>query len=178
MRRGILLWMIVLAVWGCQDRKACSEQQRQDDMEAVTMVLERYIIANETKQLDLIRRVWAPDSDIMVFGTDSDERLVGWDQIKQTVEAQFRQFEETYIAMTDPIIKVNETCNTAWFSAILNYSYVAGGKAMGYEGLRFTGVLEKKTNQWYIVQSHISLPADRSLIKTEELQPEIPLPEE
>lgn len=144
----------------CAKKTSCTEKDQQLEIEAVSTVLERYIIGNETKQMELIRKVWAPDPDIMVFGTDSDERLMGWDAIRQAVEEQFRQFEDTYIAMNDLLIKVNETCNTAWFSANLHYNYVAAGKAVSYEGLRFTGVLEKRQGQWYIVQSHISIPAD------------------
>lgn len=41
----------------------------------------------------------------------------------------------------------------------MNYNYTTTkGIAKRFEGIRFTGVLEKIEGNWYIVQSHMSIP--------------------
>ena len=128
------------------------------EVEMVELVLEKYVIANEKQDIDLVHEIWAPEPDIVVFGTNSNERLMGWDQIRLALEHQFNSFEDTYISVHDQVININETGNTAWFSEVLNYNYIYQGEAIQYEGLRFTGVLQKKNGDWFIVQSHMSIP--------------------
>ncbi len=130
----------------------------EEETEKVELVLERYIIANETKDIDLVQQVWAPDRDIVVFGTESDEKLIGWEAIKKVVEDQFENFEDVYISASDQIIKVNCSGNAAWFSEVLDYNYTFNEKAYSFEGIRFTGVMEKQGEDWLIVQSHLSVP--------------------
>ncbi len=161
MKKSVLiLTAFVMAV-------SCSYQKTQNDpivdleaeKEKVALVLEKYIIANEKQDIDLVHDIWAAEPDIVVFGTNSDEKLIGWDAIKSAVERQFDSFEDTYISIHDQIIKVDEMGRTAWFSEIVNYNYIYQGETMQYEGLRFTGVLQKFGDDWYIVQSHMSIPA-------------------
>ncbi|MBI9035164.1 MAG: nuclear transport factor 2 family protein [Bacteroidales bacterium] len=130
----------------------------EEETEKVELVLERYIIANETKDIDLVHQVWAPDKDIVVFGTESNEKLIGWEAIKRVVERQFDNFEDVYISASDQVIKVNCHGNAAWFSEILDYNYTFNEKAYAFEGIRFTGVMEKQGEDWLIVQSHLSVP--------------------
>lgn len=128
------------------------------EKEKVALVLEKYIIANETKNMELVKQVWAAEDDIVVIGTNTDESLIGWENIKVALKRQFDSFEDTYISVRDQLISINETGNTAWFSEFVNYNYIYQGKAVQYEGLRFTGVLEKTNDEWLIVQSHLSIP--------------------
>ncbi|MEA3504815.1 MAG: nuclear transport factor 2 family protein [Bacteroidota bacterium] len=149
----ILVLVGTLLLGGCQ--QTCDKEQSLSD---VQLLLEKYIIANETKNIELIKEIWAPDDNIMIFGTESDEKLVGWKQIQNTFIRQFESFEETYISVTDQNISLNCNNNIAWFSEILNYNYTLDGQAKRFEGLRFTGVIEKRGEKWHIVQSHMSVP--------------------
>lgn len=139
-------------------KKELSAQQIEKEKEAVALVLEKYVIANERQNIDLVHEVWASEADIVVFGTNSDEKIIGWEDIKNTMQRQFNTFEETYISVRDQNIKVNKFGCTAWFSEVVNYNYIYNGEAKSFEGLRFTGVLEKKDGDWFIVQSHMSIP--------------------
>lgn len=146
----------ILILQSCQE--TCDEEKAISE---VQLVLQRYVIANENKSLDLLKEVWAPDEDIVIFGTDSDEKLMGWKQVKNTFLKQFENFEETYISVTDQNININCNGKTAWFSEILNYNYTtADGDSRSFEGIRFTGVMEKRDGRWLIVQSHMSIPYD------------------
>ncbi len=160
MKKIIVIIFLSLVAVSCNN---VGEQSKvtfdpKQEKENVALVLEKYVIANERQEIELVKEIWAPDTDIVVIGTNSDEKLIGWDQIKDALQRQFNTFEETYISVRDQVIEINETGNTAWFSEILNYNYIYQDEARQYEGLRFTGVLEKRNGDWYIVQSHMSIP--------------------
>jgi len=129
------------------------------EMNKVEMVLERYVIASEKQDLDLIRDIWAPDTNIMVIGTEGTERLIGWSEIQDAFRRQFSTIEQPYLSVHDQVVGINSTGTTAWFSEVLNYSFIRGNKSYNLEGVRFTGVLERRDSTWLIVQSHLSLPA-------------------
>lgn len=137
----------------------CKKINRADEIIAIENVLEQYIIANEKQDLDLIQQIWSPETDIILYGTNSDEKLIGFTNIRNAFKEQFRQIKETYISASDQYIQVNECGNTAWFAETLNYNFMYNGEAHSYEGMRFTGVLVKLDGKWRFVQAHLSLPA-------------------
>jgi len=154
-----LLIIIGILASSCQQqKKEVNTNDPNAEVKKVALVLEKYVIANEKQDLDLVHEIWAPLPDIVVFGTNSDEVLVGWGSIRDALKRQFGTFEDTFISVRDQRIKVNESCNTAWFSEVMNYNYIYKGQAKQFEGLRFTGVMEKIDGEWYIVQSHVSIP--------------------
>lgn len=156
----LLLPLLALLLFSCKDAPKEEAYDIEAEKEAVFNVLESYVIANETRDMDLIKQVWADQPDIVVFGTESDERLVGWESIHEALEKQFATFKDTYVAMTETEVNVSPKCRTAWFSAMINYTFTYRGQTVSYEDLRFTGVLTKDDDdKWHIVQSHISVPA-------------------
>jgi hypothetical protein len=160
MKKYFLLILVIMIAGGCAKKSGNNEPvvDLQFEKEQVALVLEKYVIANEKQDIDLVREVWAPEPDIVVFGTNSDEKLIGWDAIKNAMQKQFNAFEDTYISIHDQIINVDEMGRVAWFSEILNYNYIYQGKTYQFEGLRFTGILKKFGDDWLIVQSHMSIP--------------------
>ncbi len=159
MKNLLLFLLIGILATSCQQNKQKANNfDPKVEKEKIALVLEKYVIANEKQDLDLVHEIWAPFPDIVVFGTNSDEMLVGWESIRNALQRQFSTFEDTYISVRDQRININDTGNTAWFSEIMNYNYIYKGEARQFEGLRFTGVLEKTNGDWYIVQSHVSIP--------------------
>ncbi len=150
--------LFLLSISSCK-QKVHQTVNIKNETEAVENVLEKYVIANEQKDFSMIEQIWAPDSDILFFGTDSDEKLMGWNTIQSAIKKQFSSISDTYISVSDQHITVNNTGNTAWFAEIMNYNFVYQGQARSYEGVRFTGVLEKRPKGWKIVQAHLSIPA-------------------
>lgn len=159
MRNPVLLIAIGALLLSCTQKNKVTESfDPKKEVEKVALVLEKYVIANETQNLNLVKEVWASKPDILVFGTNSDETIIGWEAIKNTLKKQFEAIDDTYISVRDQRIEINETGNTAWFSEFVNYNYIYQDKPVKYEGLRFTGVLEKINGEWLIVQSHMSIP--------------------
>lgn len=158
MKNLIVISLIVFIAVSCCNVNEEAAFNLDEEMEKVALVLEKYVIANEKQDIELVHEIWASSPDIVVFGTNSDEKIIGWEKIRNTLQRQFDSFEDTYISVHDQVIELNETGNTAWFSEVLNYNYIYQGEAVQFEGLRFTGVLEKVNDEWFIVQSHVSIP--------------------
>jgi len=148
---------MLLITISCNNQK--KEVNYKIEKEAIENLLENYILANENQDFDLIEDIWASNDDIILYGTDSDERLMGWSDIEEAIKEQFGLITDTYISASNQFIKLNYTGNTAWFAETLNYNYMYKGKAHKYEGMRFTGIVEKIEDEWVLVQAHLSLPA-------------------
>ena len=134
---------------------------RSEELKSIENVLEQYIVANENKDLSLVEQIWAPDGDIILYGTASKDRLMGWNNIRNAFKKQFATIDNIFITTSEQYIKLNETGNTAWFAEILKYNYMKDGKAKSLDGLRFTGVLKHcHDGKWRIVQAHLSIPAE------------------
>ncbi len=151
-----ILFSLIILITSCDHQ---SEKKCQEEKDAIENLLENYIIANENQDLDLIEAIWASEDDIVLYGTDSDERVVGWENIRSGIKEQFGFISDTYISASNQFIKLNCSGNTAWFAETLNYNYMYKGVAHSYEGLRFTGVVAKIDDEWRLVQTHLSLPA-------------------
>ncbi len=159
MTKQILIFsLLTLLFAGCanpvQEKTVDIEQEKA----AIQFVLEKYVTANESQDMEIIKDIWCPSDRIVSFGTESGEKLIGIDAIRKAVQKQFNTFTDTYISKRDQIIEVNETGNTAWFSEIINYNFIHEGTPYSYEGLRYTGVLVKKDDKWKLVQTHMSVP--------------------
>ncbi len=154
---SIIVLSTILLLGSCIDQNQKADNIH--DLEAIENLLENYILANESQDLDLIENIWASDDDIILYGTDSDERLMGWSNIKDAIKEQFGYITDTYISSSNQFIKLDSNGNTAWFAETLNYNYMYKGMAHSYEGLRFTGVVEKVSDNWVLVQAHLSVPA-------------------
>jgi ketosteroid isomerase-like protein len=164
--KNILIFLIAPVLLMTNACNTCGDRvNRADEVVAIEDVLEKYVIANENQDFELIQKIWAPDSDIILYGTNSDEKLIGWTNIRSAIKEQFTAIEETYISVSDQYIKLNECGNTAWFAETLNYNFMYKNEAYSFTGLRFTGVLSKVEGDWRFVQAHLSLPANIDLSK-------------
>lgn len=159
--------LYLLAVLGLLFTTACSdckeETKQIDEIAKVENILEKYLIASENRDFQTIESIWAPGDSIMLFGTDSHEKLMGWQSIRNAFRKQFNTISNTYISISDRYIKINCSNNTAWFAIIMNYNFIHNDVAHSFEGVRFTGVLEKQDEKWLMVQGHLSLPANLNI---------------
>jgi hypothetical protein len=155
-RITLLLVPVFLILSACHERECVDLNKEKKEIE---LVLEKYVIANEEQKIELAEEIWADDGDIVAFGTSSDEKLVGWKEIKSTIQKQFDTFTNTYLSVENQKVNINKTGNTAWFSEIVSYNFIQDSIPVSYEGIRYTGVLEKRDGKWVIVQSHMSIPS-------------------
>jgi len=127
----------------------------------VAELLDQLSTSTESGNLDIVEKIWCPKEETMLIGTENNEKLVGWKQIKKAISNQSTSFKETLISITEQNIWIDEDGRTAWFFEELNYNFILHDKAMSFEGIRFTGVFVKSTeDEWKLVQGHMSVPTE------------------
>ena len=149
----LVVGLAFLVVSACTPKVDIEAEKTQ--VKTVVDQLEQFL---ETEDMELFSKIMAHDTDMVIFGTDAGERMVGWEALKEMIQKQNASYENTKITVKDQVIKVNKSGNTAWFSEIADWVLEAQGEQINLQGSRFTGVLEKRNGDWIIVQMHASIP--------------------
>ncbi|MDY0101292.1 MAG: nuclear transport factor 2 family protein [Lentimicrobium sp.] len=155
---SILAMLLMFSACCSDDKPVCDPVIEKA---AIKLALQKYVIANEARNISLISELWANDSAVLSIGTDRHDVLRGAVAVLEKFKEQYRYFEDTYISATNIDIYVHPSCETAWFSEVLQYNYTQGEKAIEYSDLRFTGFMEKRNGAWVIMHTHLSEPADK-----------------
>ena len=165
-----LVFLLCFAV-GCKkaEKEEAEEAAVAVDLEAakvaVNSVLDQMIEAYETENIDLFSRVIVHDPDIVMFGTDAAEKFVGYGPVEESMKKQFESYEETQLTSKERVIKVHQSGEVAWWSELWDVQGKAQGQPYALEGMRVTGVLEKRNGNWAIVQWHASVPVSGQAVK-------------
>ena len=106
----------------------------------------------------------AQDSDMVTFGTDASERWDGWDDLQKSVKKQFDAFDILNVKRMDKKLNLSDSGEVAWFSEIVDWEFLVEGKKQVIKGVRYTGVMEKRENEWKIVQFHSSVGVSGQVI--------------
>ena len=85
---------------------------------AIKSVLDNYVTAVENADIELYDRVVANDPDMVNFGTDASEHIVGCDALRKAIEAQFAALPGTKIAVSDVTINVLSGGRFAWATSL------------------------------------------------------------
>ena len=143
--------------------------EKQVDIEAekaqVKSVLDQYFKVIETEDIELLSQLTAHDEDMVNFGTDAAERFVGWKSLKESFQKQCDAFDTAKISVRDRVIKISQSGTVAWYSVILDFKVKSHGKEISIEGVRSTGVLEKREGKWVFVQGHSSIPVSGQAVE-------------
>jgi len=152
--KGNIFFLIILLINAGCTQKADIETEKAK----VKSVVDQFEQVWEKEDMELFSRIIAHDSDMVNYGTDAAEYFVGWEALKKAIEEMFPVFEKIKITVRDQFIKVHSSGNVAWFSEIWDWDLIAEGEPVRIDGCRFTGVLEKRNNNWIFVQFHNSVP--------------------
>ena len=123
---------------------------------AAMSVLNTFSDAYVRRDLNELLSVFAPDADVVLIGTGSDERRVGRSEIKAQAERDWAQSESSHLHWKWH--SVSAAGPVAWLAA----EGLVQAKIDGHDvslPIRLTSVLEKRGNEWLFVQSHTSVPA-------------------
>ena len=108
------------------------------------------------KDFDLLFSIVAHDSNyISVHPTNNV--IKGFDHFKKNSEI-FKNPDFKYVRheLKDLIITLSQSGDVAWYYCILNDINTWKGQPASWENVRWTGVLEKRHDNWVIVQQHFS----------------------
>ena len=123
---------------------------------AVKAVLDRLARAYEQRDMDLLVSAFAPDPDVVMYGTGADEKRVGLSEIEAQAERDWSQSDAT--RMTFGWTSVSAAGPVAWVAADSVFHLEGGGQRFDLPA-RLTTVLEKRDDQWLMVQAHFSFAA-------------------
>jgi hypothetical protein len=117
-----------------------------------------------TKDLDLLFSTLAHDDEFFIFHPDSSSTIEGWQAFETLANEVFMSddFRATRTELKGLYIGISEAGDAAWFRTYLDDFGEWQGRPIGWSNARWTGVLERRTEGWRIVQMHFSLPSDRT----------------
>lgn len=156
---------VLAFVAGIPARTAAGAADLEAAKAAVNAVLDQYIRCVETEDMELMAKIIAHDPDMVCIGTDAAERLVGYKALMDTMKKQFESAEDTKMVSRERVVVVHGSGEVAWWSELVDWKGKAFGEPFVLEGARFTGVLEKRSGEWVIVQFHASIPVSGQAVK-------------
>lgn len=148
--------IFLLLIFSCSTNQVDLESERQQ----VKMVLDDFIVAHETNDLDLLSSCFSVKPDILILGTDKDEL---WVDKKSMVDAQRRAyaaFDKVKLSVREKVLKMDKSGKTSWFYMKVDWFVESKGEKYKFDDVRTTGVLENVGGKWQIVQIHTSLPVE------------------
>ena len=122
---------------------------------AVKAVLDRMAEGYARRDLAQLRAAFAPDPDVLLYGTGADEKRVGMTEIQAQAERDWAQTESAVV--TFGWTSVSAAGPVAWVATDASFNLTAGGQEMKLPA-RITFVLEQRGADWFIVQAHFSFP--------------------
>src|ERR671924_1309490 len=124
--------------------------------QAVKSVLEDWAESYRQRDMKRLLAAVSPDPDVSMYGTGADEKRIGLAGIQAQAERDWSQTESSAFVLNEPAISA--AGSVAWAAADAVFQLTAGGGEMALPA-RFTAVLEKRDDQWLLVQAHFSLSA-------------------
>lgn len=122
----------------------------------VKATLQKFADAYAERDLKGFLEGFAPDADVILFGTGVDERRIGLEEIRTQVERDWAQSESA--SMSFPWISVSAAGPVAWAAAEGEFKFRAAGQG-GIIPVRASFVFERREGSWLVVHSHLSTPA-------------------
>ncbi len=104
---------------------------------------------------DGVLAFYAPDPDVVVFGSGPDEVYVGPKQAKKGLKRDFSQTRSVKARLSK--VRVSAAGKVAWLAANCLFTAHVAGCDIDMSG-RMTMVFEKRKGRWLIVQSHFAMP--------------------
>jgi len=143
---------------------ACQTRNSKCNTDAEKQQVEKAIRSSigwaKNKDIALLYSVIANDSGYIEV--DPGARVIKGFQNFKKAEAFWMNpdFKAIRYEISDLHINLSESCDFAWFYCMLDDINEWKGQPASWENTRWTGVLEKRDNQWTIVQMHFSFASD------------------
>jgi ketosteroid isomerase-like protein len=165
-KHGLLLLAVLTASQAVPSATQTSRNETphspSEEKSIIAQVITDSICWALTKDRPLAESTLAHDEDLFYFWTDSRFVVSGWNQHRKYFDTWMdSRFRAIRTEVRDLRIHLSNSGDVAWYSAILDDVVEFDGKRGGAEDIRWTGVLEKRSGKWVIVQMHASLAADK-----------------
>ena len=140
-----------------------SKKTQADEKAMIEQVIRDSILWALTKDVEMQKNSMAHDEDLFIIWTSSTHITSGWKEHEKSFETWLDpRFAAVRTEVRNLQVHLSHSVDVAWYSADLDDVVSWEGKVSKFgEGLRWTGVLEKRDGRWVIVQMHASLPVDK-----------------
>lgn len=123
---------------------------------AVKAVLDKVTEGYAKRDIALLRSAFASDPDVVMYGTGADEKRIGLAEIQAQAERDWSQSEAA--GMEFGWTSISTAGPVAWAAGDAAFKFKSGEQEVRLPA-RFTCVLEKRLEKWFIMQAHFSFPA-------------------
>ncbi len=152
-----LLWIVFIAITilaSCQSEEKIFDKGKEQQL--VEKAIHGSIGWAKTKDISLLYRIIANDSNYIEV--DPNARIVkGFQDFKKAEKFWMNpDFKAVRYEIMDLTINFSQSGDVAWFFCVLDDINEWQGQPANWENTRWTGVLEKRDNNWVIVQMHFS----------------------
>ena len=120
-------------------------------------VLNDYMEAWESRDLDAILSSFAPSATVSGFGTGADEKRVGLDELRAQLERDFSQSEEFRVTLDWNLVGISG--QVAWVASDVTIRFKLTGQAEMAFPARLTSVLQNYDGDWLMEHFHLSVAA-------------------
>jgi len=140
-----------------------SKKTQADEKAAIEQIIRNNIMWALTKDVEMQKDTMAHDEDLLIIWTGSMHITRGWKEHEKSFETWLDpRFKAVRTEVRDLEVHISRSGDVAWFFANLDDVVSWEEKVSRFgEGLRWTGVLEKRDGRWVIVQLHASLAVDK-----------------
>lgn len=128
----------------------------------ITELLNKYFDAYKKKDRDKALSCFANEPSTVLIGSETGEKCVGYEELKEQITKDFKKYEFTKIDLPWKTVTIKGPI--ALLSAEVDLAVKVGEEEQ--KGVaRLTTAMEKKKDEWLIVQSHISFPSSSEVEK-------------
>ena len=140
-----------------------SKKTQADEKAVIEQVIRNNIMWALTKDVEMQKDTMARDEDLLIVWTGSTHITRGWKEHEKSFETWLDpRFAAVRTEVRDIEVHFSRSGDVAWFFADLDDVVSWEGKTSRFgEGLRWTGVLEKRDGHWLFVQMHASMAIDK-----------------
>lgn len=121
---------------------------------AVRAVLDQLAEVYVTRDVEVLRALFAPDQDVVMFSPGASERFTGISEIEAKAESDWARSEAASLAYRWTTISA--AGSVAWAAVDADFSVTTGGQDTTLP-VHITFVLEKRGEEWLIAHAHYSL---------------------
>jgi hypothetical protein len=129
--------------------KVSAQTQRQ-----ALSVLDAFFAAYSRRDLPECMALFIPDPDVVLIGTESDERLVGPDAIAERFRSDWSRTDEMSMEMRWH--SLSGAADICWLAAEIMVNVSAEGNRLQLPA-RISVVLERRAERWLIAHWHASV---------------------
>ena len=162
--KNFLLITIAITLLNSCNYASSEKYKKRDLIEEVSSEVSMFI--NDQYEflsigsIDIAEKIFSKDA--IIIGTDQEEYLIGWEEIKPAILGQIQAIENPKFVTRDLKVVIGDNGKMASYSQILDFSYrttaTESSSGVKYElkNIRNSGVLKKIDEEWKIIQIHWS----------------------